>query len=407
MNDDRNLRQRAFYYTRVYADPKVKDTVYVLNVNFYKSTDAGKTWTNDARAARRQPRPVDRARRFEPDDRSQRRRRATSRSTAARPGPTRTMPTAQFYHVFTTEARAVSRLRRAAGQLHRVRVEPAARAARRSGGGADQVFYSVGGGESGYIAQRSAQPGHLLRRQLRRPDHAVRSRAPASSATINLYPDNPMGYASDGHRGALPVDVPDRLLADRPEDALYVVAARLEDDQRRTELDEDQPGPDAPRSEDDGRRRAGRSPRTTPASRPTRRSSRSRRRRRTSTLIWTGSDDGFVHVTRDGGTNWENVTPKDLPRLRAHQPDRGVAASAPAPPTSPPTATSMDDLKPYVYKTDDYGKTLDEDRQRRRATRLRARRSARTPSARGCCISAPSTASTCRSTTARTGSRCS
>src|SRR6516164_9416849 len=44
VTDRRDLRQRAFYYTRVYADPKVKDTVYVLNVNFHKSTDAGKTW---------------------------------------------------------------------------------------------------------------------------------------------------------------------------------------------------------------------------------------------------------------------------------------------------------------------------------------------------------------------------
>ena len=44
VSDNRNMRQRAFYYTRVYADPKVKDTVWVLNVNIYKSTDAGKTW---------------------------------------------------------------------------------------------------------------------------------------------------------------------------------------------------------------------------------------------------------------------------------------------------------------------------------------------------------------------------
>src|SRR5688572_10489822 len=45
-NDDRNIRQRAFYYTRVYADPKQKDTVWMLNVNMYRSTDAGKTLQN-------------------------------------------------------------------------------------------------------------------------------------------------------------------------------------------------------------------------------------------------------------------------------------------------------------------------------------------------------------------------
>src|SRR3954464_5919470 len=43
-NERRALRQRAFDYSRVFADPKVKDTVWVLNVNIYKSTDVGKTW---------------------------------------------------------------------------------------------------------------------------------------------------------------------------------------------------------------------------------------------------------------------------------------------------------------------------------------------------------------------------
>ena len=43
VNDDRRLRQRAFYYTRIYADPQAKDTVYVLNTGFYRSTDGGKT----------------------------------------------------------------------------------------------------------------------------------------------------------------------------------------------------------------------------------------------------------------------------------------------------------------------------------------------------------------------------
>src|SRR6185436_16562966 len=46
INENRNLRQRAFYYTRLLADTKDKDTVYVLNVQFFKSTDGGKTTTN-------------------------------------------------------------------------------------------------------------------------------------------------------------------------------------------------------------------------------------------------------------------------------------------------------------------------------------------------------------------------
>ena len=90
INDNRNLRQRAFYYTRLCADPKDKDTVYVLNVQFFKSTDGGKTTTTHPRAARRQPRPVDRGHRQPADGPGQRRRRQRHRSTAARRGPTRT-----------------------------------------------------------------------------------------------------------------------------------------------------------------------------------------------------------------------------------------------------------------------------------------------------------------------------
>ena len=44
ISEDRRLRQRAFYYSRIYADPKEKDTVYVLNTSFFKSIDGGKTF---------------------------------------------------------------------------------------------------------------------------------------------------------------------------------------------------------------------------------------------------------------------------------------------------------------------------------------------------------------------------
>ena len=62
VNDDRNLRQRAFYYSRIYADPKAKDTVYVLNTGFYNRPTAARRSAPIARAARRQSRSVDRRR---------------------------------------------------------------------------------------------------------------------------------------------------------------------------------------------------------------------------------------------------------------------------------------------------------------------------------------------------------
>ena len=45
MNNNRSIRQRAFYYTHVHADPSNKDVVYALNVSAFRSADGGKTLT--------------------------------------------------------------------------------------------------------------------------------------------------------------------------------------------------------------------------------------------------------------------------------------------------------------------------------------------------------------------------
>ena len=73
-------------------------------------------------------------------------------------------------------------------------------------------------------------------------------------------------------------------------------------------------------------------------------------------LIWAGSDDGLLHLTRDGGKNWEDITPKDLPewskvsQIDASPHDAGTAWVA-------VDRHANDDLRPYVYATSDYGKT--------------------------------------------------
>lgn len=73
-------------------------------------------------------------------------------------------------------------------------------------------------------------------------------------------------------------------------------------------------------------------------------------------LIWTGSDDGLVHITRNDGRSWENVTPPDLPkrtviaRIDASPFDKEAAYVA-------ATRFKVDDFTPFIYKTNDYGKT--------------------------------------------------
>jgi hypothetical protein len=76
-------------------------------------------------------------------------------------------------------------------------------------------------------------------------------------------------------------------------------------------------------------------------------------------LIWAGSDDGLVHITRDGGKNWTNITPKRLPEwslismIDASAFDAGTAYMA-------VDRHRLDDDHPYVYKTTDFGKTWTE-----------------------------------------------
>ena len=73
-------------------------------------------------------------------------------------------------------------------------------------------------------------------------------------------------------------------------------------------------------------------------------------------LIWAGTDDGLVHLTRDGGQKWENVTPKAMPEwgtvsmIEASPRDAGTAYLA-------VERHKMDDFAPYVFKTTDFGKT--------------------------------------------------
>jgi hypothetical protein len=73
-------------------------------------------------------------------------------------------------------------------------------------------------------------------------------------------------------------------------------------------------------------------------------------------VIWAGTDDGLVQITRDSGKNWENVTPKDLPEwiqinsIEASSFDAGTAYFA-------ATAYKLDNYQPFIYKTSDYGKT--------------------------------------------------
>jgi photosystem II stability/assembly factor-like uncharacterized protein len=342
VNADRRLRQRAFYYTRIYADPQAKDTVYILNTGLYRSTDAGKSIrairvphgdNHDLWIA-----PNDPARMINSNDGG-----ANVSVNAGETWTDQDFATAQFYNVFTTAH--VPYHVCGAQQDNSTACVPS------TGSG---ELYSVGGGESGYIAPDpedtdvfyAGSYGGLLTRVNRRT---------GEQRAINVWPDNPMGFSAGDLAQRFQWTFP-IVIAPTDPNTLFVTSQhvwkstnegqaweRISPDLSRHDpstlgpsggpITLDQTGVEtyavvfslAP-SAVDGR------------------------------VIWAGSDDGYVHVTRDGGRSWDKVTPPDLPGftrislIEASPHDAGTAYLA-------GNRYQLGDRAPYVYKTNDYGKT--------------------------------------------------
>ena len=338
----------------------------MLNTSAFRSTDGGKTLTQHRRRhARRPPRPLDRSGRpAAPRARQRRRRRGdVQRGARQRTGRRRTSPTGAVlprHHrrrTSPTTCAARSRTTRRCA----CRATPArAAAAWTAGGGFGRIPpvapYQVGGGEPGYIAPDPTDPDVFYRRREQRRVHHAAQPPHGRAEGSRRVPALLLGRAVERGQGTLAVDVPDHLLAGRSERC------------------------STPRRSTCGRR-------PTAARRGTRSAATSRAtiRRRCSesggpithdmnspeiyatvfslgpgktdiNVIWAGSDDGLVHVTRDGGKTWANVTPKDMPdlgrvsQIDASTFDAGTAYVAVKKPL-------LDDYAPYIFRTHDFGKT--------------------------------------------------
>jgi photosystem II stability/assembly factor-like uncharacterized protein len=354
ISEDRRLRQRAFYYSRIYADPVAKDTVYVLNTAFFKSTDGGKTFrtlrpphgdNHDLWIA-----PNDTKRMIESND--------GGANVSINGGETWTgqaFPTAQLYHVAVTKD--VPYHVCGAQQDSSTICVSSAGGGRGGGGGGPRVGaieYSAGGGESGYIAPSPVNPnifyagsqGALLTRL---------DRSTGQMRDVQVYPLFFSGMSASVLKERWQWTFP---IVFSPLDAnvLYTSSQHLwkttnegqswqmiSPDLTRADpktlgdsggpITKDQNGPEiygtiftiAPSKTD-------------------------------AQTIWTGSDDGLVYITRDGGKNWKNITPPGMPDfIRISL----IEASPHKPGTAYVAAKNYqgDDRKPYAYRTDDYGAT--------------------------------------------------
>ncbi len=351
INDNRNVRQRAFYYTRVNADPVDKDTVYLLNVQFYKSTDGGKTLTTI-----RVPHgdnhdlwisSTDNKRMVQSNDGA-----ANVTFNGGQTWTGQDIPTGQFYNVFTTKH--VPYHVCGAQQDNSTACVGSQASPGAGEGSLPPIFYAVGGGESGYIAPdptdlsvfyAGSYGGYLSRLD----------RELGQQRAIHIYPDNPMGWSS--------IDIKERFqwtfpIVFSPVDAkvLYASSQHL---YRTTSGGQNwqKISPNLTRSDPKTMQASG-GPITKDQTgvetyaviftvAPS---------RQDANTIFTGSDDGWVHVTQDGGQNWNRITPPDLPDftrislIEASPHQNGVAYLA-------GNRYQMGDRKPYVYKTADFGKS--------------------------------------------------
>jgi photosystem II stability/assembly factor-like uncharacterized protein len=353
VSENRDVRQRAFYYTRVYADPKDKDTIYEPNVMFMKSTDGGKTW-----AMPMVPHGDNHDMWIDPENPSRfilaNDGGATVTLDGGKTWTPLTQPTAQFYHVTTTSDVPYHVCGAQQDNTTACVSSQAASGFGAIAGGVDTVFYSVGGGESGYIANDPKNPDIFFAGSYS-GDITYFNRKTGQLRRVNPYPENPMGYATK--------DIAERFqwtfpIVYSPVDpaVLYVGSQHVwkttTGGQRWTKISPDLTRHDPSTMGDSGgpitRDETGVETYATIfsiAPSP-----------KDGNLIWTGSDDGYVQVTRDGGATWKNVTPKGIP-------DFARISLVEASPHRPGTAYvaanryQHDDFGAYVYRTDDYGET--------------------------------------------------
>ena len=349
LDQENDLRQRAWYYSHIFADPKNADTVYVLNVGAFKSTDGGRTF-----ATFRPPHGDNHALWIAPDNP----RRmiegndggATITSDNGRSWSTQdNQPTAQFYRVAMDNDFPYHIY---GAQQDNSTVRIASRTT--TGSITDKDWYDVGGGESGWIAPDpkdsqivyAGSYGNLITRQ----DHHT-----GQMRNINAWPDNPMGYGADVLKYRFQWSFP---IAFSPHDpnTLYIGSNVMMKTTNAGQNWETISG-DLTRNDKTKQLSSG-GPITqdntsieyydtifTFQESPV-----------TANLIWAGSDDGLVHLTRDGGKHWDDVTPKGMPEwiqinsIDASAFDAGTCYVA-------ATAYKLDDFRPYLYKTSDYGKT--------------------------------------------------
>ena len=350
VNEDRRWRQRAWYYTHIYADTQSADTVYVLNTALAKSTDGGKSFSSI-----RVPHGDNHDLWIAPEN-NQRMVNANDGGAnvtfngGASWSRQDNQPTAQFYHV-TTDNQFPYRVYGAQQDSSTASIS-----SRNRPGNWQRDFFSVGGGESGYIAVRPDNPAVIYAGSyggfMTRYDHRTRQ-----TRNISVWPENPMGGGADLLKYRFQWTFP-IVISPHDPNTLYAAGNVL----FRSTNEGQSWEPISPDLTTNDKSKQG------PSGGPITHDNTSVEYYCTifalaespheKGVIWAGSDDGLVHITRDGGLTWKDVTPLNSPKWALIS-QIDVSPHDPATCYIAVNAYKLDDFKPYIFKTADYGSSWD------------------------------------------------
>jgi len=346
-SSDNNIRQRAWYYTKVFVDPKNENIVYAPNVGFMRSRDGGKTFQSS-----NTPHGDHHDLWIDPED--------ANRMIVADDGGAQisfdagtnwstymNQPTAQFYRV-STDNSFPYRILGAQQDNSTIRIKSRTYESAIT----ERDWEATAGAESGYVVADPLNPdivyGGNYGGYLSRLDHKT-----GENRAISVWPDNPMGAGADVLKYRFQWNFPIFFSPNNPK-KLYAAGnalfATTNEGQSWQQISPDLTTNDKSKQVSSG------GPITkdntsveyyctifTAAESPYE-----------TDLLWTGSDDGLVNVSKDGGKNWQNVTPRDAPKLimwnciEADPFKKGAAYIV-------GTRYKLNDYTPYIYKTEDYG----------------------------------------------------
>ena len=347
--DNADVSQRSWYFYKVFCDPKNENLVYVLNVGMHKSTDGGKTFTeiNTPHGDHHDLwiDPNDPNRMIVADDGGGQ----TSFDGGNNWSTYNNQPTSQIYRV-TTDNSFPYRILGAQQDNTTVRIRS------RTYGGSitDQDWTPTAGFESGYVVSDPLNDdivygGNYLG-YISRYNHIT-----GENRAISVWPDNTLGDGVIAAKYRFQWNFPLFFSPHNPK-KLYtagnVLFSTENEGQSWQALSGDLTTNDTSKQKSSG------GPITkdntsveyyctifTAAESATEEN-----------VLWTGSDDGLINVTKDGGKTWANVTPKDAPKfmmwncVETDPVKKGAAYFV-------GTRYKLDDFTPYMYKTEDYGKT--------------------------------------------------